>query len=481
LSCRKKQGAYGKIKTHKESTAQQLLHLDEVFSALTLLYLKPLRSNLETPFIENTFPAQDLEFCDYILGKVSRSFAAVIRQLPPTMLVDIMIFYLVLRALDTIEDDTTAFPSNDVKVKHLLSFHKNALAEPTWTMDGVGEGDEKRLLQEFHKCHAVFAALQPQSRRVICDITQRMATGMAEFVDKDLGQGTVDVQQYNRYCHFVAGLVGEGLSRLFAASGLEQASFGRELHLSDQMGLFLQKTNIIRDYLEDYVDGRAFWPQSIWKKYSKSGDLGYFANPEDPETRVAALQCLNELVTDALELVPDCLAYMSKLQCEEIFRFCAIPQVMAIATLEKCYANVDVFTGVVKIRKGLSCKLITRTNNMAEVHETFYSFAQRIKKTAEAERKAGFEDPSYDRTIKACDAIMELTATQAAKQRTATAVPKILAVVGLSSLVAWKFMSDSKSTKSMLRAVALVGLPILFQNFGRPSSNLKSAEKILKS
>ena len=46
------------------------------------------------------------------------------------------------------------------------------------------------------------------------------------------------------------------------------------MYLSDQMGLFLQKTNIIRDYLEDYVDGRAFWPQSVWKKYSKSGVTG---------------------------------------------------------------------------------------------------------------------------------------------------------------------------------------------------------------
>jgi len=40
------------------------------------------------------------------------------------------------------------------------------------------------------------------------------------------------------------------------------------------MGLFLQKTNIIRDYLEDYVDGRAFWPQDVWKK------LGEFALPQ---------------------------------------------------------------------------------------------------------------------------------------------------------------------------------------------------------
>ena len=377
-SCSKKQGAYGKVKTHKESVLSQLSHVDEILAAVTFLYISPLKSNLHTPFIRNTFDADDLAFCDDILVKVSRSFAAVIRQLPSTMLVDILFFYLALRALDTIEDDTTSFPSQQVKIKHLLNFHKTALGDPTWTMDGVGEGDEKRLLQHFDKAHRIYAKLNPQSRRIIADISQRMATGMAEFVGKDLGQGTTDVEQYNRYCHFVAGLVGEGLSRLFAASGLEKPSFASELFLSDQMGLFLQKTNIIRDYLEDFVDHRAFWPQTIWKKYSKTGDLGYFTNQNDPEVRKRSLECLNELVTDALELAPDCLAYMSKLQCQEIFRFCAIPQVMAIATLEKCYANADVFTGVVKIRKGLSCKLILRTNNLDEVHETFYQFATKI-------------------------------------------------------------------------------------------------------
>lgn len=451
-----------------------------MWSAITFLYFKPLKSNLNAPFIHKTFSASDLEFCDDILGKVSRSFAAVIRQLPPTMLVDILIFYLVLRALDTIEDDTTAF-SNEDKVKHLISFHKNALADPNWSMDGVGQGDEKRLLQEFPKCHAVYAALRPQSRRVICDITQRMATGMAEFVGKDLGQGTVDVAQYNRYCHFVAGLVGEGLSRLFAASGLEKASFAGELHLSDQMGLFLQKINIIRDYLEDYVDGRAFWPQSVWKKYSKSGDLGYFCNQDDPEARAASLFCLNELITDGLELVPDCLAYMSKLQCVEVFRFCAIPQVMAIATYEKCYANPDVFTGVVKIRKGLSCKLILRTNTMPQVHETFHSFAQRIMKKARDARKAGFQDPSYERTLKACETILELTAVQAAKQRTANAVPMMLAVLCVLVLVAWKCVAGDASLERLIRGVVLVALPLLYQQFGRHTSDLKTAETLMKS
>ena len=41
------------------------------------------------------------------------------------------------------------------------------------------------------------------------------------------------------------------------------------------MGLLLQKTNIIRDYLEDYVDGRAFWPQEVRNilKYSLISEM----------------------------------------------------------------------------------------------------------------------------------------------------------------------------------------------------------------
>jgi len=471
----KKQGAYGKIKTHKESKISQICRLDEVFSAVTLLYIKPLTSNLNSPQIQETFNQPDLEFCDEILGKVSRSFAAVIRQLPAELLVDVLIFYLVLRALDTVEDDMTAFESHEIKVGHLKAFHKTALGDSTWCMDGVGEGDERRLLQEFQKCHSVFAALRPESKGVILDITERMANGMAEFVDKDLGQGTVNVKEYNRYCHFVAGLVGEGLSRLFAASGLEKSSLGKELHLSDQMGLFLQKTNIIRDYLEDYVDGRAFWPQSVWKKYSKTGDLGYFAQDGDAN-KAAALQCLNELVTDALELVPDCLKYLSNLECTEVYRFCAIPQVMAIATLDKCFNNPDVFTGVVKIRKGLSCKLILNTNDMTGVHGTFFSFAKSIA------ARANPTDPSYKRTMKACGVIQELTAQAGAAAAAGISGSRTTALCVF--IVSGLYLSERYLAAAVFAGLMLylVAFPVIFGNAADAGGQqLQSARDMEKS
>jgi phytoene/squalene synthetase len=57
--------------------------------------------------------------------------------------------------------------------------------------------------------------------------------------------------------------VGIGLSRLFSASKFEDPVVGEDTELANSMGLFLQKINIIRDYLEDSLEGRIFWPKQV--------------------------------------------------------------------------------------------------------------------------------------------------------------------------------------------------------------------------
>ena len=80
---------------------------------------------------------------------------------------------------------------------------------------------------------------------------------MADFAHK---AATTDstylatIEEYDLYCHYVAGLVGEGLSRLWPASRKEAGWLKYQLELSNSMGLLLQKTNIIRDYREDCDD-----------------------------------------------------------------------------------------------------------------------------------------------------------------------------------------------------------------------------------
>ncbi|KAI8025704.1 Squalene synthase 2 [Camellia lanceoleosa] len=132
------------------------------------------------------------------------------------------------------------------------------------------------------------------------------------------------IDDYDEYCHYV-GLVGLRLSKLFHASGSEDLASDS---LSNSMGLFLQKTNIIQDYWEDINEipkSRMFWPRQIWSKYvNKLEDLKY------KENLAKAVECLNDMVTNALIHVEDCLTYMSALRDSSIFRFCAIPQLVNI-------------------------------------------------------------------------------------------------------------------------------------------------------
>lgn len=64
----------------------------------------------------------ELAFCYQMLERVSRSFALVIQQLPEQLRDPVCVFYLVLRALDTVEDDMRL--ATDRKVPLLLAFHE---------------------------------------------------------------------------------------------------------------------------------------------------------------------------------------------------------------------------------------------------------------------------------------------------------------------------------------------------------------------
>jgi len=315
---------------------------------------------------------QDEQFCYQILQHVSRSFAAVILEINRELRLPICIFYLVCRALDTIEDDTT-IPLN-LKLKELNDFHKR-LQQPEWcSRNGYGAPNiyEMQLLENFSKVTSVYSRLKESYRVVISDITFKMGSGMAEYQTKSVDTN----EDYDNYCFYVAGLVGLGLSKLFYHSGLEKASIGKNEDMAIAMGLFLQKTNITRDYLEDISQRppRVFYPKSIWSKYvERVVDLSCSSKTEE------ALFCLNDMVTNALLHIPDCIKYMSCIEDKSVFRFCAIPQIMAIATLERCYNNRGVFTGIVKIRKGEAAKLILSCRDFHALLNIFDSYLRKLK------------------------------------------------------------------------------------------------------
>ncbi len=429
---------------HKHSKWETLTRPRELVAAVRFKIGRSLAKRSGTPVLvlsdarQDTALRADLAFCEHTLNKVSRSFAAVIAGLHAELRVPVAVFYLVLRALDTIEDETdltrfapTPKAKNDGRhadearyvpasktgferqVALLATFHTRLPVDPRPAdagrdlgrdaIYGIGEADERVLLERLGAVLRVFHALPRGHREVVHDITRDMAAGMVEFAGRDLAAGSENVAEYNRYCHFVAGLVGLGLTRQFVASGLEDGGDPRldlsqtgpqgGATLANSMGLFLQKTNIIRDYLEDLIEGRSFWPKAIWSIYSPHG-LDKLT--EDPAQAVA---CLNHMVTDALQHGRDSLAYLDALKEPSVFKFCAIPQVMAIATMAEVYAEPRLFTGVLKIRKSLAALIMQECNNMADVRRWFAFFASNIV------AKVDPADPNAARTIALCKAL----------------------------------------------------------------------------
>ncbi|ANB11569.1 bifunctional farnesyl-diphosphate farnesyltransferase/squalene synthase [Sugiyamaella lignohabitans] len=285
-----------------------------------------------------------------------------------------MIFYVILRGLDTIEDDTEL--DNDIKIPLLRSF-KSVLDKDDWTFDGVSEKEHDRIvLVEFDTVLTEFHKLKPEYQKIIANITHKMGNGMADYISKESQknyEGVETIAAYDLYCHHVAGIVGEGLTQLAVLSGFGEPILDKNPQLYNSMGLFLQKTNIIRDFREDLDDGRSFWPKEVWSKYADS--LVDFTKPENEKK---ALHCVSDLAVLSLQHVEDCIEYLENINEPSLFSFCAIPQVMSIATLELVFNNKDIFYRNIKIRRGLAAKLILESGNIAGVYRIFKDYTRKI-------------------------------------------------------------------------------------------------------
>lgn len=294
--------------------------------------------------------------------------------------------------MDTIEDDMTL--SLKQKDPLLRNFH-NVVVEEGWNFEGNGPDEkDRKLLVQFRFVVEEFRKLKPEYQEIIRDITHEMGNGMADYAMKS-DQGAIGVntiKDYDLYCHYVAGLVGNGLTRLFVQSRLANPALLDRPHLQESMGLFLQKTNIIRDVKEDFDDNRRFWPKEIWSRHVTN-----FEDLFKPENIDAALNCSSDMVLDSLSHAEECLFYLAGLREQSVFNFAAIPQSMAIATLDLVFRNPAIFRKNIKITKGQACQIMVEsTQNLSMVCAVFRKFARQIHK------KNTPRDPNYLKISVAC-------------------------------------------------------------------------------
>lgn len=337
-----------------------------------------------------------LRICFDLLDMTSRSFSAVIQELHPELLVPIALFYLILRGLDTIEDDMTL--PLEKKEPLLKEFYKITEKEG-WSFNGSGPDERDReLLVQFHYVTEEYRKINPVYREIINDIAQQMGDGMAEYCKRaaEGRSGVESLKDYDMYCYYVAGLVGNGLTRLFVESKLANPALKERVQLQTSMGLFLQKTNIIRDVKEDWDDKRSFWPREIWSKY-----VDDFGDLFRPENREAALNCSSDMVLNSLNHADECLFYLAGLKEQSVFNFAAIPQAMAIATLALVFRNPTIYEKNIKITKGEACQIMLEsTQNLQKVCEVFRKFVRQIH------RKNTPKDPNFLKISVACGKVI---------------------------------------------------------------------------
>ncbi|KAF3385533.1 hypothetical protein F1880_001746 [Penicillium rolfsii] len=383
------------------------------------------------------------KICFKFLDLTSRSFSAVIKELHPELLLPVTVFYLVLRGLDTIEDDT----SIPLETKEpLLRNFKDFLEQDGWNFSGNRpEEKDRELLVQFQNIIVEFKNMKPAYQAIVKDITDKMGNGMADYCVKAATEdaSVKTIEDYDLYCYYVAGLVGEGLTRLFVEAEFGNPALLKRPELQKSMGLFLQKTNIIRDIREDFDDDRRFWPKEIWSKH-----VDQFEDLFKPEHKEAALNCNSEMILNALEHVEECLFYLAGLREQSVFNFCAIPQSMAIATLELCFRNYAIFERNIKITKGDACELMVQsTQNLKVLTETFRRLTRAIHK------KNTPKDPNFLKISIVCGKIEKFIETIFPTQKAEDAQRRVKGELSREELEKRKAEADSKSDVFFLMAI----------------------------
>ena len=111
--------------------------------------------------------------------------------------------------------------------------------------------------------HPVMKALMPLAAEF--GITAQHLQDVIAGCQMDLNQTRyLDFAGLQRYCHLVAGVVGEVAARIFGQSQEETT------HYAHQLGLAFQLTNIVRDVGEDALRGRIYLPVNELQQFEVS-------------------------------------------------------------------------------------------------------------------------------------------------------------------------------------------------------------------
>lgn len=319
----------------------------------------------------------DEVYQSHILKGVSRTFALTIPQLPPTLCKIISNAYLLCRIADTIEDEPNLTPTQKRQFsQEFIQVVAGELgAEPLsqallpYLSDSTLAA-EKELIFNMPRVIALYKSFAPSQRAALYRCVRIMAKGMAEFQQNNSLEGLKNLSEMDRYCYYVAGVVGEMLTDLFCDYSSQIAQHEVQLQsLAVSFGQALQMTNIIKDIWEDRQRGACWLPRDVF------AELGFDLKNLSPGhiiTDPAFGDGLAALIGIAHAHLHNALRYTLLIPPSEkgIRRFCLWALGMAILTLLRVNRRRDFCMGKeVKISRR-SVKATILISNMVTSSDT---------------------------------------------------------------------------------------------------------------
>ena len=291
-----------------------------------------------------------------LLEGVSRTFAFTIPQLPGGLRETVTNAYLLCRIADTIEDD----PVLDAGEKD--RFHAAFLdaaetgrgaedfARALWPRLAPGTlAAEIELVRSSPRVLRTTNQLRPSQSDAILRCLATMSVGMGSFERRRSRSGLDDLGEYESYCYFVAGVVGEMLTDLFCDYSPRIGSKRQELEARTvSFGLGLQMTNILKDVWDDYADGVCWLPRDVFATYGYDLDE---LQPHHNGNGNAFAASISTLVGVTHAHLRRALEYTLHIPRSEpgIRRFLIWAVLLAVSTLRKISAN-PLFTSGAEVK-----------------------------------------------------------------------------------------------------------------------------------
>lgn len=308
-----------------------------------------------------------LKLTRHWLPQVSRSFAPSIALLGSEMEAPVGLAYLLCRIVDTVEDAELPVAKRQALIGRFLAGLNSETELKAFLLEarqsgGFESGADAELLHQSAEVVSYLRTLSPEAQAVFHQCIHEMGEGMALI----LGQPPIQNEtELARYCHVVAGTVGELLTGLYCLTHEVDEANTRALWAdSEAFSQGLQRVNIAKDAGQDHARKAAFIP-----------GLSVGSDKAHAQHKLFCAQILPYL--------QGALRYTLAIAPTSPYRrFCALPLLLAAKTLGTITGHPEVFSleKAPRIPRVDTLKLIDfcrlHAGNNAELSRVFMLAAQ---------------------------------------------------------------------------------------------------------